>query len=415
MADASAPVNTAGELLLLRLQLHDQDRRDTLTSSFCQLTEPNWPRSPVTAGDNATAKNPFADTPSTNHSDAATPGVSKPLAVTPEAHKPSDTPAATTNGSAAAPAAPADSAINGNGVNGSGPKLETLVPEETKQTSAPAASAAAEAPATSSLGASAPSSSSTSAQPPVMTGALPEGDHSNPKVPVTDSAESNVKDGVEDVTGAKAVPKPADPSPSAPADSSAPESSGLNGEKKDDTVDNATSPNLEEKKDIEDKDGPASGALTSTGDSGAAAPVADPAEKKDVEMKDAAPIPASEKPSVPEPAPAPVTAPVIDTTGTTSTTGAPTTTPALVTPSTAAAEATGDKRKAPADAEEPVGEPAVKKQKGAFSKAMDKAKEAVKDVKERAKPGRKPGKREKKEVAPVGRTERKTRSQARAE
>lgn len=351
--------------------------------------------------------------------------------MTPDVHKPADTPAATANGSAAAPTAPIDSAVNGNGVNGSGPKLESLVPEETKQASASAAPAATEAQGSSTVGASAPSSSSTAAQPPVMTGALPEGDQSSSKVPVSDLAESNAHDGVEDIPGASASTKPAgptqtddikgasagptstsdDPTTSAPADSSAPKPSVLNGEKKDDAVETTTSTILDEKSDPEKKDATTSVALP--GESGAVAAVADPVEKKDVEMKDATPISASEKPSAA--APAPVTAPATDTSGVASTTGAPTITPALATPSTAAAEATGGKRKAPADAEEATVEPATKKQKGAFSRAMDKAKEAVKDVKEKAKPGRKPGKREKKEIAPVGRTERKTRSQARAE
>lgn len=395
-----------------------------LGATSTSITANSYPRSLVTAGDNATTKNPFADTPNTNPSDPATTGVSKPLAVTPDIHKPASIPAATTNGGdAAAPVASTAAASHGNGVNGSGPKLESLVPEQSEPAAPPAAT---EASATSIPDASAPSGSSTSAQPPVMTGALPSEGQSNSIAPVPKEAESTEKDGVEDIIGGGAATKPTTlaqtdevkgdsaGSTTTPAGavatepSSAPKPNDLNGEKKDSAIDTSTSIVLDEKKDSEKP--------AFTEEPKATAPAADPVEQKDVEMKDAAPIPAAEKPSAPAPTPVPATAPVTDTTGLASTTGAPTTTPALATPSTAVTEATGGKRKAPADEVEAAApEPAAKKQKGAFSRAMDKAKEAVKDVKEKAKPGRKPGKREKKEIAPVGRTERKTRSQARAE
>lgn len=368
------------------------------------------------------------------------------MLVTPEVHKPADTPAATANGDAAAhaiaPGAPAALASNGTGVNGSGGKFESLVPEETKQASLTAPASATDKPASSIFGgASAPGVSSTSAQPPVMAGALSAGDPGSSTLPVPKPAESTEKDGVEDVTGASAVPKAAEPTqtdgiesaavgstatsdaPAAPAaasSTSAPKPSVLNGaESKDAGIDApATSTVLGEKKDDEKKkDAVHADTLPSAEKPSTAISTADAVEEdKDVEMKDAASIPAPEKPLAPAPTPVTGTAPATDISGVSApTAGAPTTTPALATPSTAVQEATGGKRKAETDAEEPAGAPAAKKQKGAFSRAMDKAKEAVKDVKDKAKPGRKPGKREKKEIAPVGRTERKTRSQARAE
>lgn len=394
----------------------------------------------TTVGENALPKNPFADTQTSKPSDSATSELPKPLTVHPEVHKPTDTPATTANGGAVAPSTAADasasSASNGTSVNGSGSKLESLVPEDTKQTSTSGPAPATEKPDHSISAASGPSSLSTSAPPPVMTGALPPGDQSNPMAPVPNPTESAEKDGVEDITGANAVSEPtvsaqtdgiqgasvgstvtSDAPASAPSDAASslsdPKPKVLNGAgQKDDGADTtATNTVVGEKKNDEKDDASTSAALPPTESASAGAPTADPVEKKDVEMEDAAPVPASKEPFASGATPASATAPATDISGVLSTTGAPTTTPALATPSTAAGEATGGKRKSGTDAEVP----AAKKQKGAFSRAVDKAKEAVKDVKEKAKPGRKPGKREKKEIAPVGRTERKTRSQARAE
>lgn len=72
----------------------------------------------------------------------------------------------------------------------------------------------------------------------------------------------------------------------------------------------------------------------------------------------------------------------------------------------------GKKRKAEGD-DEPVKaeEPTAKKRKGPIVRAVAKAKGVVGDMKEKASSK---SKKAKKDPAPVGRTERKTRSQARA-
>lgn len=265
-----------------------------------------------------------------------------------------------------------------NGTNGSVGKTESAVSDDTRQTSAPGAA--------------------------VMTGALPlTGDSSTaaaslPNKPV----QSTEKDGVEDITEAGAVPKPAASTQSdgvketvtdsGPLASSAVAPTALNGADK--------------------KDAAGSTVLTSEDKPSTTASITAPAEKADVEMKDA-PVPSTtQQPSTLASAPPAAGA---DISGLAGATVAPTPAPALATPATAATEpATGEKRKADAD---DVEEPAAKKPKGTFAKAVDKAKSAIQDVKEKAKPGRKPGSKAKKEAAPppVGRTERKTRSQARAE
>lgn len=89
---------------------------------------------------------------------------------------------------------------------------------------------------------------------------------------------------------------------------------------------------------------------------------------------------------------------------------------------------TGEKRKADTGATNGAAtaeEPAEKKQKSTVEKVVEKAKEVVEDVKEKTTgstasnkdngPARKASKRGKKDAPPVGRTERKTRSQARLE
>lgn len=242
-----------------------------------------------------------------------------------------------------------------------------------------------------------------------MTGALAlTGDSSTaasslPHKPV----QSTEKDGVEDITGTHAVPKPTAPSQS---DGFKDAATGSNSSAAPTGAPSAL--NGTDKKD----------AAGSTGLASLDKPTAVPAEKQDVEMKDASAPSTSEKPPTLASAPsaAPPAAPPAagaDVSGLTGATGAPTPTPALATPATAVTEATGEKRKADSDAPDGVEEPAAKKQQGAFSKAVDKAKSAIHDVKQKAKPGRKPGSKAKKEAAPppVGRTERKTRSQARAE
>ncbi|CAN8102954.1 unnamed protein product [Discula destructiva] len=315
-----------------------------------------------------------------------------------------DAPAATVNGGDAAPSTTAGAstapASNGDGVNGAAVNTKSALSEENKQASAPASD--------------------------VMTGALPlADDQSKPASSLPKPALSTEKDGVEDTAGADTAPKLTAPTGSIPAADSKKDTTNSIVDNKDAptgvSANEPTQPSSgsheAEKKETVLSTGPASEDKPSV-----TASTTVPIEKEDIEMKDAALPPAAEKPSVSAPAPdtntAPVatTAPVSDMSGVTGVTGAteaPTTTPALATPATAAAEATGAKRKADTDNTE---EPATKKHKGAFSRAMDKAKEAVQEVKEKAKPGRKPGKKAKKETAPppVGRTERKTRSQARA-
>lgn len=144
------------------------------------------------------------------------------------------------------------------------------------------------------------------------------------------------------------------------------------------------------------------------------APGAAAADKKDVDMKDVAavePESSSEQKDVDmkDAVPAPATAPVADGTGASSASGAGL--------ATNGEEATGEKRKAEAGANGTATSegPAEKKHKGLAGKVATKAKEVVEEVKEKATPARKNSKKGKKEQAPVGRTERKTRSQGRLE
>lgn len=464
-------------------------------------------------------KNPFADSQASKPSESTTSGVTQPLAVAPEIHKPADTPAATSNGSAAAPltasAGPEASESSNTGLNGSANKFEPVVPEEAKQASDPApvadpnpapstekpSSSISEAPATAlstNSNSEVPTSSSASGQPPVMTGALPLGDQSKPAASEPKPSDSTQHDGVEDVPGANVAPKPAGTSETVPIKdasekptaTSAPESSALNGGEQNDAGKNDILPpaapapidasigtgpgsSLSEKKDNDVKDGGVSASAFTAEPSTAAF-----GEKNDVEMKDATPLAPAEKPSnvtsltasgekkdvemedagalapsvstasktadapaassdkndagikdapsatsastaapissAPEVA-KPATAPAIDITGITSTTAAPPTSTTAA-PNAVAEPVTGAKRKADTDADAADADkaPAQKKQKGPFAKVVAKAKGAVHDMKEKANTKRK-NKKETKERPPVGRTERKTRSQGRVE
>ncbi|KUI68754.1 Polycystic kidney disease protein 1-like 3 [Cytospora mali] len=276
------------------------------------------------ASDNALPKNPSAEGQDNKPADLTTMGVAEPLQVAPETNKPVDTPAATTNGTAAAPA----------GVNGTENKFEPVVPEEHKQTDDSSAAPDTQKPA-SSIDAPVTTESSGSGQPPVMTGANPS--TSEPKQTGLDH-----DDGVKEAA-AGAAPVAAEK----PTD--------VNG-------------------------------------------------SKDIDMKDA-----------------PLEAPASDS--------APTASQAVPTTSdepTSKTAGTGEKRKADTDATNGASaaeEPAEKKQKSTVEKVVDKAKEVVEDVKEKTGvannrdngPARKASKRGKKEAPPVGRTERKTRSQGRVE
>lgn len=466
-------------------------------------------------------KNPFADSQASKPSEPTTSGVTQPLPVAPDVHKPAATPAATANGGAAPPltasAGPDATGSSNNGINGSANKFEPVVPQEAKQasdsgpvadrTTAPAtekpsssifeAPAIAAAPSTHS-NSDVPISSSSSGQPPVMTGALPLGEQSKPAASLHKPSDSTQHDRAQDVTAAHSAPKPAGPSETdpikdvfeKPTSTSASKPSALNGGEQNDAGKKDVLPqaapassdassraglgsSLSEKKDNDVKDGglpaPASSAEPST--------AAVLGEKKDVEMTDAAPLASAEKPSTVTPltassekkdvemedadtlapsvsipsktvdAPAastgkddagikdapsatsastaapttsapevskPITAPIVDNTGIASTTAVP---PASATaaPNAVAGPITGEKRKADSDpnAAEAAEGPAQKKQKGPFAKVVAKAKGAVHDMKEKANTKRKA--KETKERPPVGRTERKTRSQGRAD
>lgn len=287
--------------------------------------------------------------------------------------KPADIPTATANG-----AAPTASSTHANGLNGTAAETGQLVPESQTTTISPlpaigegntGASSLPEADKDGAPGAD-PASKPTSS-------AVPEADKNGSAVGAHGSTDANTGSNPFNSTSTDSAPTATENK-----DTAAP--TGLVSEDK------------------------ASAGLASESKPETVVPTSAPIEKEDVEMKDATPPPSLENAK-----PDTTTAPVSGIPEVVGATGAPMTTPALATPATTAVEATGTKRKADtAEAEEP----ATKKQKGAFSKALDKAKEAVKDVKDKAKPGRKPGKKAKKEAAPppVGRTQRTTRSQARS-
>lgn len=213
-----------------------------------------------------------------------------------------------------------------------------------------------------------------SAQPPVMTGALPPGDETKQAVTPTDPTDSPQEDGVKDVPAT--ATKTAEPV--------------VNGSdktisEKDDAASTEVAPGamVDEKKDADMKD------VASVEAGGSS-------EQKDVDMKDAAP--------------ASTTAPASTATDASTTSGAVS--------ATDGGKATGAKRKAEktgANGTAANKEPAEKKHKGLAGKVATKAKEVVEEVKEKATPARKNSKKGKKEPAPVGRTERKTRSQGHAE
>lgn len=312
-------------------------------------------------------------------------------------------------------------------------------------------------------------STSTPGQPPVMTGALPPATEENksaasaPK-PVALDQDDGVKDSSAKPVGAlngdekKATELKDNAPPVVPASDAASTGAGLgslSGEKKDiengagssataateepTTTASITAPG--EKNDVEMADAAPPVASASTTNPSTIASTTAPSGKEDVEMKDGALPAPSEKPPVSSkattsaekeakvkhvvspaasaPTPAlevskPVTGPVADVTGTASTFAAPAT-------ATVGKPVAGKKRKADdtdetgGDAAEEATAPPAKKRKGTFAKAVAKAKEAVHDVKEKATSKRKGPKKEKKERLPVGRTERKTRSQAKTE
>lgn len=291
--------------------------------------------------------------------------VTQPLVVVPEAPKPADTPAADTNGAA-------------SGVNGTGDNIQPLVPEVSKQSNAPAVDSSANktpAPDSAPTTSDAIETPTESGQPAVMTGALPLGGQSNQGPALITPIESMQDDGVKDV----------------PATATKTPELGANGTDKKDRGEGASSADIApgaavaEKKDVDMKDVAPVESESSSGSS----------EQKDVDMKDTAPAPA--------------TASSADGTGAPGTSGAVS--------ATNGEGATGEKRKAEAGANGTATneEPAEKKHKGLADKAASKAKEVVEEVKEKATPARKNSKKGKKEQAPVGRTERKTRSQGRAE
>lgn len=199
-------------------------------------------------------------------------------------------------------------------------------------------------------------------QPLAAADALPLENHSEPTPPTTESTNLDQQDGVKDVPVGTA----------APASVSISESSVVNGGEKEDVKKNEGVPTADGEKDVELKDA----APASTTES----------SEKDIDMKDADPTPTA--------------APVASTT----------TVPPV--PTSNGKEVTSDKRKADngtngSTADE---EPAQKKQKG-LDKVVAKAKEVIEEVKEKATPARKTSKKGKKDTVPVGRTERKTRSQ----
>ncbi|PSS05141.1 hypothetical protein BD289DRAFT_449016 [Coniella lustricola] len=328
----------------------------------------------ATTGDNALDKNPFADTQSSNPSEPAASKVTEPLSVAPDVHKQADKPVAATNGSTAA------SGDNETGTNGTGSKLESLVPEQSKQAADPTSVASTTAPPTES---SAPAG----AAAPVLNGA-------DKDVESKTGASAGLADGASASTAG------------------APSTDAINSKTKDN----------------ETTDGVPLGTSTSTAAPGALGSVSTSAEKTDLDMKDATLPEAPEKPAEPAPtlavgasagASAPVAAPATDITGLASTTAAP----AAVTTGSAVntanhEEPVNQKRKAEADADgiDETGEPNPKKQKGAIAKAVDKAKDVVDDVKTKAtNKGNKKPKKEAAPAVPAGRTERKTRSQGRVE
>lgn len=278
--------------------------------------------------------------------------VTKPLAVAPEVSKPAATSAADTNGATAT-------------VNGTGDNFQPVVPEESKQSSAPVADASTDkavAPVGAPTTSDAAGNTSDSAQPPVMTGALPSGDQSEAGPAPIASIEPTQEDGVKDV----------------PATTTKPVEQGVNGNDENGIEKEGTA--TDENKDVDMKDAAPTRVESST-------------EQKDVDMKDSGPTAAT----------------ISDGTGVPSTSGA-------ASPADGE-EATGEKRKAEAGTNGTAAdkEPAEKKQKGLADKVVTKAKDVVEEVKEKATPARKNSKKGKKEPAAVGRTERKTRSQGRAE
>lgn len=329
-----------------------------LTSiSRCAAEQSSNPVAAATTGD-VPPKEPVAEAQtSTKTADPATAEVTQPLPVVPETHKAAGTSATDTNGTA-------------SGVNGTGDSFKPVVPEESKQSSAPSADASVDRPVASD-GAPATSDAheptNDSAQPPVMTGALPLGDQPKQASASTDPVESAQEDGVKDLPAT--TTKTTEPS--------------VNG---DDKKDGATSDEV--------------------------APDAAADEKKDVDMKDVAPVEADssiQPKDVDMKNAVPATVPVSDATGAPSISG---------TVSAAdGEEVTGEKRKAETEANGIAAdeEPAEKKHKGLAGKVASKAKEVVDEVKEKATPGRKNSKKGKREQAPVGRTERKTRSQGSAD
>lgn len=328
-------------------------------------------------------------------SETAPSAVTEPLPVAPEAHKPVDTPApaAVTNGGGTA----------ASGLNGAANKFESVVPEEPKQASAaaPPTEKPAEPPVNNIAGAT--SSSSANAQPPVMTGALPLG--GQPKSDAPASETSSQHDGIKDALAAS----------STPAGISAPKTEASDGKE---TVEDTSAADSTKTGAANTLKAPEPSAING----------GDKSKDADVEMKDApaaaspitAAVPSTAAPGAtvaPIAAPLashPVSAPVTDVTSTASTTAMP----AL---GGLGGEVAGEKRKAGVG---PVAgsngaavaeEPAEKKQKGPLAKVLNKAKEAVEEVKEKTTPARKNSKKAKKDPAPVGRTERKTRSQGHAE
>lgn len=270
----------------------------------------------------------------------------------PEVSKPAATSAADTNGATAT-------------VNGTGDNFQPVVPEESKQSSAPVADASTDkavAPVGAPTTSDAAGNTSDSAQPPVMTGALPSGDQSEAGPAPIASIEPTQEDGVKDV----------------PATTTKPVEQGVNGNDENGIEKEGTA--TDENKDVDMKDAAPTRVESST-------------EQKDVDMKDSGPTAAT----------------ISDGTGVPSTSGA-------ASPADGE-EATGEKRKAEAGTNGTAAdkEPAEKKQKGLADKVVTKAKDVVEEVKEKATPARKNSKKGKKEPAAVGRTERKTRSQGRAE
>lgn len=321
--------------------------------SQCAAEQSSNPVDSAKTGD-APPKEPLTEAQADKAAEPASSEITQPLEVVPEPQKPADTPAANTNGTA-------------TGVNGTSDKVQSLAPEESKQSSASTADKSADkitasddAPTVGNVA----EATSDPVQPPVMTGALPLDDQAEQGPASTAPVESIQEDGVKEV-------------PTTAAEADEPDTNGT--EKRDDEVAAQIVPTAvaDEKKDVDMKD---------------AGPVESSTEQKDVEMKDSAPK-------------------------TITASAAADGTDVSATSTANDVELTGAKRKATngqngaATAEEP----AEKKQKGLADKVVTKAKEVVEEVKEKATPTRKNSKKAKKEQAPIGRTERKTRSQGRAE